>query len=397
MSPQEQLWDIIVIGAGPAGASAAYAAASAGASVLILEKASLPRHKVCGGGIIGTSLSALPVNYRPPVAEEVRRVTFTLNGRDERTRRVPADAPPLFSLVNRIDFDQGLAVAAVEAGAAVLTGCAVIRVDARMPGAPGEDLVRLTTRDGRQFEARCVIGADGSASRAGAHVGVRCDQVDLGLEAEIRIPSELAHRWAGRIALDWSRIPGSYGWVFPKENVLNVGIIADRNNKNSTRDSYREYIDRLGLSRFHPASVSGHLTRCRKPDSPLHRGRVLVAGDAAGLLEPWTREGISFALRSGRLAGEHSVLIAGAGTPGQVAAGGNRYRCATEKSMGKEMRAGRVLLTLFAKYPQLFHAAVTTAPPAWSGFVDFMRGNDSFNRLAHPRRVARKISAHLSN
>ena len=132
---------------------------------------------------------------------------------------------------------------------------------------------------------------------------MRFQQVDLGLELEIPVPPPVAARWRERVMLDWGPMPGSYGWVFPKGDVLTVGVIAARGQGGRTRDYLRDFTGRLGLAGYPAARDSGHLTHCRADGSPLRRGRVLVAGDAAGLLEPWTREGISFALRSGALAG----------------------------------------------------------------------------------------------
>src|SRR4051812_50044323 len=81
------VWDVVVIGAGPAGASAAYAAAVAGRRVLLLEKAELPRYKTCGGGIIGPSRDSLPPGFELPLKDRVHAITFSNNGRFTRTRR----------------------------------------------------------------------------------------------------------------------------------------------------------------------------------------------------------------------------------------------------------------------------------------------------------------------
>jgi flavin-dependent dehydrogenase len=145
--------------------------------------------------------------------------------------------------------------------------------------------------------ARVAVGAAGSSGISARHVGVRHCQVDLGLELELPVPVEQQALWRGRVLLDWGAIPGSYAWVFPKGDRLTVGVIAARGEAERTRDYLRRFVERLDLSGVEPAHDSGHLTRCRTEDSPLRRGRVLVAGDAAGLLEPWSREGISAALR----------------------------------------------------------------------------------------------------
>ena len=99
-------------------------------------------------------------------------------------------------------------------------------------------------------------------------------------------------------------------------------MIAARGQGERTKRYLRDFVARLGLAGVEPEHDSGHLTRCRTADSPLRRGRVLVAGDAAGLLEPWTREGISYALRSGALAGPpRPPRVGRGGGPGRVQGG----------------------------------------------------------------------------
>jgi len=378
------------VGAGPAGSSAARAAAEAGARVLLLEKSELPRYKTCGGGLIGYSRRSLPPGFEIPVRQRIDAITFTVNGRRERTRRDREG--DLLALVNRTEFDLALAKAAVDAGAVLRTGCAVNTVDHDETGR-----AVLTLADGEQITAGTVVGADGSASRVGRYVGVRCRQVDLGLEAEIQVPPPVARQWAHRVLVDWGPLPGSYGWVFPKGDVLTVGVISARGDGEATRKYYRDFIARLGLAEFPTVSDSGHLTRCREADSPLARGRVLVAGDAAGLLEPWTREGISFALRSGALAGASAVALArraeasGAASLEDVATlGDGGYTAAVQELLGPEMHAGRQMLKLFERHPVFFHRVVTLVPVAWKMFTDFCRGRTSPAQLVR-NPVARAL------
>lgn len=384
------VWDVVVVGAGPAGASAAHSAASAGRRVLILEKAGLPRYKTCGGGIIGPSRDALPPGFKLPLKDRVHAVTFTYNGRLGRTRRSKG---MLFGLVNRPEFDAALVEAAVEAGAELRTGVTVSRVEQHGPAVPDRRTVAVITADGEAVLARAVVGADGSASRIGAHVGVKFDQVDLGLEAEIPVPATVAEDWAGRVLIDWGPMPGSYGWVFPKGGTLTVGVIAARGQGAATKEYLDAFVTRLGLSGFTPEISSGHLTRCRAEGSPLSRGRVLVAGDAAGLLEPWTREGISYALRSGRLAGEWAVRVAEA--PDAVVARHQalNYAFAVKAGLGVEMGAGRRLLAAFERRPGVFHGVVTTFTPAWNSFVRMVRGSTTLGELLQRHTVARRALA----
>jgi geranylgeranyl reductase family protein len=380
-------WDVVVVGAGPAGTSAARVAAEAGRSVLLIERATLPRYKTCGGGIIGMSAASLPAGMVAPFVDQVSAVTFSHDGHWVRTRR---SRKPVFGLVQRDAFDAALAKAAVEAGAELREGTTVTQVTQRA------DHVELGTSDGgAPIRARSVVGADGSASRLGKHVGVACDQVDLGLEAEIPVPPRVAREWAGRVLIDWGPLPGSYGWVFPKGDSLTVGVIAARGDGEATRAYLRDFVARLGLDGYTPIVQSGHLTRCRREDSPVARDRVLVAGDAAGLLEPWTREGISYALRSGTLAGSAAARVAVAEPSGvaEITAG---YAAAIDETMGADMRAGRQMLRVFTRHPATLHTAVTTLPPAWRAFVRVTRGQTSFARLLG-HRVAKTFLSTLNN
>ena len=395
MTTEATVWDVVVVGAGPAGSSAARAAVEAGAGrVLLLEKAEMPRYKTCGGGLIGYSRRSLPAGFEIPVRQRIDAITFTLNGRKERTRRDRAG--DLLLLVNRAEFDLALAKAAVEAGVVLRTGSAVTSVEQDEDGT-----AVLLLADGERVLANAVVGADGSASRIARYVGVHCGQVDLGLEAEIQVPQKVAEEWAGRVLVDWGPLPGSYGWVFPKGDVLTVGVINARGEGEATRKYYRDFIERLGLAQYPTVSDSGHLTRCREAGSPLSRGRVLVAGDAAGLLEPWTREGISFALRSGTLAGKSAAQLAG--RPGATDDAG--YTAAVEEDLGAEMRAGSAMLKLFELHPGFYHRMVTMVPMAWKMFTDFCRGRTSPAQLVRnpvartllrllPKQAAAKVLKH---
>ncbi|MGW4032385.1 geranylgeranyl reductase family protein [Streptomyces sp. NPDC004838] len=383
----DPVWDVVVVGAGPAGASAAYAAAVAGRRVLLLEKAELPRYKTCGGGIIGPSRDSLPPGFELPLRDRVHAVTFSLNGRLTRTRR---SKRMLFGLINRSEFDARLVEHAQKVGVTLRTGVTVSRVDQHGPAVPDRRTVAVVTSGGETILAHAVVGADGSASRIGAHVGVKLDQVDLGLEAEIPVPEPVAEDWAGRVHIDWGPMPGSYGWVFPKGRTLTVGVISARGEGAATKRYLEDFIARLGLAGFEPAISSGHLTRCRSDDSPLSRGRVLVCGDAAGLLEPWTREGISFALRSGRLAGEWAVRIAESHDAVDARRQALNYAFAVKAGLGVEMGVGRRMLAVFERRPGLLHAAITGLRPAWRVFADITRGSTTLAGLVRRSGVARR-------
>ncbi len=200
-----------------------------------------------------------------------------------------------------------------------------------------------------------------------------CEQVDLGLEAEL--PAPAGGHWDGHVLLDWGPVPGSYGWLFPKGDTVTVGVIGDRAQGPALRAYYRALLDRLGLDPGTAVQDGGHLTRVRAPGSPVRRGRVLVAGDAAGLLDPWTREGISFALRSGALAGA------------AAAADVTAYDGQVERLLGPELQAGRQALRVFRRSPGAVHLAVRGLPGMWDLFVRVVTGTTTVGEQLTRRRV----------
>jgi geranylgeranyl reductase family protein len=378
-------WDVAVVGAGPAGLAAASASAAAGARTVVLERAEHPRYKTCGGGLIGASLAAIDGQFALPARDHIRSATFTLRGGRELTR---SDREPLLAMVARDEFDAALARRAEQQGAVLRQQALVRAVD------QAGDSASARLADGSSVTAKVIIGADGSSGITARHVGAEFAQVDLGLELEIAVPPAAARPWAGRVLLDWGRIPASYGWVFPKGDVLTVGVIAARGNGAATREYLREFVSRLGLASYEAVRDSGHLTRCRTEGSPLRRGRVLLAGDAAGLLEPWTREGISFALRSGALAGGAAAKAAVADSPAATGASLDEYAAAVNETLVPEMRAGWMLRSAFTRHPGTFHAAAASAK-GWRIFVRMCRGELSFTDLLN--RPSARLALALLN
>jgi len=349
-----------------------------------LERFTLPRYKTCGGGLIDRSVRAIPPEVTIPVKARAAALTFSLRGHLARTRKASG---PVISLVQRDEFDAALVGAAVAVGAVVADNTMVTSL------AEERDVVRISTREHGVIKARVVVGADGSAGRCAGYVGVRYDQVDLGLELEIPTPPDQRDAWTDRVLIDWGRIPGSYAWVFPKGDQLSVGVIANKGTGDQARSYLNDFLDRLNLSHLTSTISSGHLTRCRAGDAPLYRGRVLVAGDAAGLLDPWSREGISFALRSGAMAGQAAAQASKATSNEGAADALAGYAHAITSTLAPEMQAGQAFMQAFKRHPLAFHLALILVPQAWTLFASVISGQTSIATItSRPTiRIALKL------
>jgi flavin-dependent dehydrogenase len=139
-------------------------------------------------------------------------------------------------------------------------------------------------------------------------------------------------------------------------------VIGDRRAGDEVGSYFRRFVASLGLDLSRGRHTGGHLTRVRASTSPLRRGQVLVAGDAAGLLDPWTREGISFALRSGVLAGR------------AVTSDLSGYEHAVQRDLLPEIAVGASVLEVFSRHPGVAHGIICRVPGAWSLFVRLVSG-----------------------
>jgi len=281
--------DVVVAGAGPAGATVALLLARAGVETLLLEKREFPRDKLCGGFLAARTLclleelhgSAWPADL---IHQGEDRFQIWHAGRLLTDRRLG----DRMAFVQRLEFDEFLARQAVRAGAELWERAELRDV---APTADGR-AVELRLADGRDLSARWLVGADGVFSRVRQHVDPDWRPGVAALELQIPCDAELPPR------LDFGLFPWGYGWRFPKRGVQTVGVCGASGRTGSLAPALRAYLAQLGLE------AGPGLAGWPLPDRParLCRGRILLTGDAAGLCEPISGEGIYFALRSGERA-----------------------------------------------------------------------------------------------
>jgi len=285
-------FDTIVVGAGPAGSVAAIHLARAGARVLLVDKARFPRDKPCGGGLTLRAVRELPVSVEPVVEHVVDRFGLRLNygTRFERQGR-----EPLVLMTQRIRLDQHLLDQAAAAGADVRDG---VRVTDVAVGSAG-----VSARvDDEQVKGAVLVGADGVNGSVRRKLRLGGSYV-LGVALEGNVAKDVVgERYRGIAELELGIIPGGYGWVFPKGDHVNVGVGGWEREGPTLRGQLAELCGRHAIPLGQVESVRGHRLPLRRPGSVAARGRALLVGDAAGLVDPLSGDGMYEAFVSARLA-----------------------------------------------------------------------------------------------
>ncbi len=364
-------FDALVVGAGPGGAAAAIALAEGGARVLVVERDRVPRVKICGGGVLSRALPTVPSEAVVPHDRSVREVEVRLA--DLPRRWVVQRDEPLVHLTMRDRFDAGLVDGAQRAGAELWTDC---RFEALEDGPTGA--VVRTTRGA--VRAQHVIAADGAlgvlARAAGWPGPVRGAAA---LEWEIPADPATIERFASSVRFDLGRPEHGYAWVFPKRQHLSVGVLTMRRERAHLQRVLREYVAELGLTPANGARPCGFPIPCFGRKGGVARGAVLLTGDAAGLADPITAEGISPAMRSGRLA---AAAILAHGTDRQTVA--ESYTRSLEREISGEARAARTAASLLYGAPKLRRALFAAAGrEVCEALTEVIRGRRSYRALTY--------------
>ena len=358
-------WDAIVIGAGPAGAIAARRLAAAGARTLLLEKQSLPRYKACGGGVPARAEALLGIPIAPVVEDTVDAIEVSRFGATWFRKRSPR---PLASMVMRDRFDAYLADAATAAGAELRDDCPAQSVAAQ------HDRVEVETPNGRE-RGRWLLVADGATGPTARRCGFPISGArSAAYELEVAAPQAALERWRNAANVDVGYRPWGYGWVFPKERTLSIGLVTAPARGRAIRRQAQRYLDRLGLDEARIERVAGHPIRYRRSRSePVARGAALLLGDAAGLADEFTAEGIAYAVHSANLAAD---AILNSDRPAAA------YSAAVNSEIQPELDAARTISRLYyfcvAAWPWLARHASNLVNYLWRAFFRVMRGESTY-------------------
>lgn len=359
-------YDVIVIGGGPAGSTAAREAAAAGARVLLLDRAAFPRDKPCGGGVNLRAARLLPFDLAPVCERTITGVRFSLQLGSGFTRRYPGT---LTFMTQRSRLDAFLVERAVAAGA---------ELREREPVRAIEANGRLTVRArGGTYVADVLIGADGANGVTARFTGLDGPRdLAVALEGNVYLPGGVPDPWRDTLALNLGGIAGGYGWLFPKGDHVNIGVGGWKYLAGGFRTHLERLVRYYGLDPKDIRNVRGHHLPVRRRGASLVRERVMLAGDAAGLVDPLSGEGIYAAIASGRMAAAHALAF----IDGR-AADLRGYQQQVDHELGPELAISSRLQDVFNLMPPIYVAVLRRSDRLWHWLCRIIRGEETYITL----------------
>jgi geranylgeranyl reductase family protein len=345
------IFDCIVVGAGPAGGAAAYHLAKRGRSVLVLERDALPRYKACSGGVSPAIARWFDFDFAPVIAAKVTQIRYTWKTGD------PVEAglntPEPMWMVERDKFDHYVIQQAQQVGAQLQDQTAVQGIEFK------GDHWQVNTANG-PITAKFLIAADGAKGPMAQWLGFSPRKACMG--AVMEVPSITG----AQAQFDFGMLKNGFIWSLPKGDHYTIGTGNFRGGDENLSKVLTEYAQKVGLK---TGTVHEHPMLLWDGDSQLHGRNALLAGEAAGLSDPFTAEGIRPALFSGMKAAE-SIDAALSGDVNALP----RYSETLQAEWGKDMAWAQKLTNIFYRAPGLGYKVGVKRPSATSKLLKIMCG-----------------------
>ncbi len=370
--PDVKAYDAVVVGMGPAGATAAYELSRAGLSVLAIEKETHPRYKVCGGGLSARIDRILEDDYKSVVEHTIYGIQFSYRGADPFS---VDSSSPIAYMVMRDRFDHFLAEKARRVGTEVHQG------EQATSYRELSDSIEVTTVRGR-YLAKALIGADGANSLVAQQLFPgRQSRRMATLESELAIGPAPLYPGTGRVLIDIGATPKGYAWIFPKQERLSIGVGDLRGGLASPKKIFDQFVrDEKGLAPWkvpqpigHPLPLFSEHSGANRESVGLVSGRALLVGDAGHLVDPLFGEGIYYAVRSGQLAAE-SILSQVKDERRSL----TDYEEAVRREIYEEFRVAVRMASIVYSYPRLCHRLLPRYQNIVMLYYDVLRGRETY-------------------
>jgi geranylgeranyl reductase family protein len=366
--------DVIVIGAGAAGATTAFHLAAAGRRVLLLEQARHPRPKPCGGGMAASVQRWFPFDLAPAVDRVIETVRFTWCLEDPVIAPLPGTAP--FWIVRRSHLDRFLVDQALDAGAELRQDWRAVAVqreaDHWLVGGPGGEALR----------AAAVVVADGSSSVLAAPLGLGPTQPRYASTLSVEVEAELADPASARF--DFGLVHHGFCWAFPRHGGTTIGLGTFIGRQAFDADSVlARLLPGLGFAADAGERRASRL-RLWNGHHRLHGDGLLAVGDAASLCDPFLAEGLRPALLSGVLAAE--ALDAWLAGDAEALA---TYSLRIRSQWGDSMAWGKRIAQVFYRVPGVGYQLGVKRPTAPQRIAQILSGQMGYGDIA--QRVIRRL------
>lgn len=371
-------FDVVVLGAGPAGSAAAKRAADRGLSVALIDRSVFPRHKLCGALISPRANRAIRDVHGMEMPEDMylpsRSVEFKWNGEVLRDIEAPYD----LTYSNRIDFDHWLRTSALEAGAVNMEGT---RVAAFLDA---ENALELA--DGTRIEYGVLIGADGAASPLAKHLFGQAfdnDKIAFAFEAEADQPCE--GEKDALMSIDFRIVRWGYGWNFPKRKTRTIGLGGIKSVDQDLKALMAQYLELEGVDPDSVKVKGAHLPGGDYKKKP-GRENILLVGDAAGFVDAITGEGIALAIESGAMAGDAAAEALAADRPTRA----EKFYFAAVKPIQAELdKVRRIRGIVYAEaFEKHFKDRLRHSDWVGTAFFEVLAGNQTYAEVE--KRFAQK-------
>jgi geranylgeranyl reductase family protein len=372
------VYDCIIVGAGPAGGSAAYHLAKRGHSVLILEKESLPRYKPCGGGVSPMVAQWFDFDFSPAISLKINQIRYTWKTGDPVLAEMNLKEPVW--MVRRDIFDHFLIKQAQHQGAILQDQTPVTGVQWQ------DDRWQVSTETTDPLLARYLIAADGAKGSMAKWLGFKERQrrmaAALEAEAPVKDPeTAMAH-------FDFGAVSNGYIWNFPKADGYSIGAGTFRGgDKQNLRTIATDYAKTFGVD-LNTVKQYGHPICLWDEEQPLHSQNALLAGDAACVIDPFTAEGIRPSILTGVLAAE-AISQALSGHTDALKA----YSQKVQQEWGAEMRWAKRIAGIFYQFPGVAYRVGVKLPGATQKMGQILAGELRYSQIADA--VIKKLTGSL--
>jgi len=331
----------------------------------------LPRYKCCAGGVTSKAAKLLDFDITEVAEDVIYEVIFTFKLGSPYLGQY---SQPLIYTVMRDAFDYFLVQRAQQLGAAFMDGQKVTQIQV------SADWVEISTAD-NIFRSRLVVGADGAYSIVARELGMgRNMKYTVGMESEIVVPEEELVKWKSRVQMDLGCIPGGYAWVFPKRNHLSIGVGCLASKARHLNQYHQKFLNSLSIGNYTITKSSSHLIPTCTQGRLVWQDKALLLGDAAGLADPLTGEGIYYAILSAQLA---APVIEGSLVKSK--AGLQDYQEIVERKIMSELRMARTLSKFFVRFPHLAFRMLRRRDGVWRTGCGLMSGELNYTDIK--RRV----------